>query len=279
MGSPFKLAMGQMLVSGGEPAQNLDRAVAMIADAARIGCAAIVLPECLDVGWTHPLARELAEPIPGPRSNRLCTAAERYSIYVTAGLTERAGERVYNSAILISDAGEIILKHRKINILKVAQDLYSTGDSLGIVDTPIGKLGVSICADNFHDSLALAHSMARMGMQILLSPCAWAVKPDFDHEETPYGATWIKPYTELAGLYDVTVVGVSNVGPISDGVWKGRKCIGCSLAVGPGGVVIARAPYGVNAEALLPVEVAPIPRTVTGTDISAMLEAKGCKRP
>jgi len=279
MGSSFRLALGQMLVSGGEPARNLDRAVGMIADAARTGCEAIVLPECLDLGWTHPLARELAEPIPGPHSEKLCAAAGKNSIYVTAGLTERAGDRVYNSAILISDAGDIILKHRKINILKVAQDLYSTGDSLGVVDTPIGKLGVSICADNFHDSLALSHSMARMGMQVLLSPCAWAVKPDFDHEKTPYGATWTKPYTELARLYDVTVVGVSNVGPISDGVWKGRKCIGCSLAIGPGGVVIAKAPYGVDAEVLLPIEVAPIPRTVTGTDISATLEATGCEQP
>ena len=52
---------------------------------------------------------------------------------------------------------------------------------------------------------------------------------------TPYGKLWRDSYTELARLYDVTVIGVSNVGPITGGPWAGRKCIGCSLAVGPGG--------------------------------------------
>ena len=42
----------------------------------------------------------------------------------------------------------------------------------------------------------------------------------------------------------MTVVGVSNVGWITDGPWKGRKCIGCSLAVGPGGAILAQGPYG-----------------------------------
>ena len=52
----IKLALGQMLVEGGEPAANLERAVAMIEEAARRGCQIVVLPECLDVGWTHPSA-------------------------------------------------------------------------------------------------------------------------------------------------------------------------------------------------------------------------------
>ncbi len=53
----------------------------------------------------------------------------------------------------------------------------------------------------------------------------------------------------------MTVVGVSNVGWMTSGVWQGRKCIGCSLAVGPGGVILAEGPYGENAEALLVVQV------------------------
>jgi hypothetical protein len=52
----------------------------------------------------------------------------------------------------------------------------------------------------------------------------------------------------------VTVIGVSNVGWLTGGPWKGRKCIGCSLAVGPGGV-LARGAYGEAAEQLVPVEV------------------------
>jgi predicted amidohydrolase len=51
----MKIAMGQMLVAPGEARRNLDRACEMIAQAAATGAHAIVLPECLDLGWTHPL--------------------------------------------------------------------------------------------------------------------------------------------------------------------------------------------------------------------------------
>lgn len=270
----FKLAMAQMLVEGGEVDANLERAVARIGEAAEKGCDIVVLPECLDAAWTYPSARELAEPIPGMYSERLARAAQENRIHVVAGLTERAGERIYNAAVLISPEGEILLKHRKINVLTVAQDIYSTGDRLGVTETPLGTIGVNICADNFPDALVLGHTLARMGAQMILSPCAWAVDADHDNVKEPYGGMWREAYTTLARLHDLTIVGVSDVGPITGGVWEGKKCIGCSLAVGPGGEIIAEGPYGETAEALLVIEVEPVPREVTGTAIGGMLKEK-----
>ena len=113
MGRKFSLGMGQMLVEGGDVEANLRRATHMIQEAARQGCRIVVLPECLDLGWTYPGARELAQPIPGAFSERLCDAARRAQIYVVAGLTERAHDRIYNAAILIDPKGDILLKHRK----------------------------------------------------------------------------------------------------------------------------------------------------------------------
>lgn len=251
----YKLAMGQMLVEGGCPEANLERAAAMIEAAGRAGCEIVVLPECLDLGWTDPSARDIAEPIPGRYSDVLSRAASDSALYVTAGLTERTGSRVYNAAVLIAPNGEIVLKHRKINELTIAQDLYSVGDRLSVVETPYGIAGITICADNFPDSLVLAHALARMGCQILLSPCAWAVEANHDNSLEPYGALWRGAYETLTGLYDLTVAGVSNVGWLRGGPWMGRKCIGCSLAVGPGGRVLAQGPYGESAESLIVVDV------------------------
>jgi predicted amidohydrolase len=93
--SGFKLAMGQMLVEGGEVERNLNRAAHMVQDAARQGCAVVVLPECLDVGWTDPSARQLAQPIPGPTSEKLNRLARQFRLYLAAGLTERARNRLY----------------------------------------------------------------------------------------------------------------------------------------------------------------------------------------
>ncbi|MDP2323062.1 MAG: carbon-nitrogen hydrolase family protein, partial [Gammaproteobacteria bacterium] len=109
-----RIGLGQMRVVGGDPECNMARAEAMVREAAIAGCDVVVLPECLDLGWTHPSARTQAEPIPGPRADRLCRAARTYRIHVVAGLTEAAGDRIYNAAILAGPAGELLLKHRKI---------------------------------------------------------------------------------------------------------------------------------------------------------------------
>src|SRR5437588_10907231 len=116
----MRVGMGQMLVEGGASAANLNRAVAMIQQAADVRCDMVVLPECLDLGWTWPEARKLASPIPGERSDQLAAAAKAHGVWVVAGLTERDADKVFNCAILISSTGEVIAKHRKINELAIA---------------------------------------------------------------------------------------------------------------------------------------------------------------
>ncbi len=59
------IGLGQMLVEGGEPERNLERASKMIQEAASKGCHIILLPETLDLAWTHPSAKQEAQPIPG----------------------------------------------------------------------------------------------------------------------------------------------------------------------------------------------------------------------
>ncbi|RJS76768.1 carbon-nitrogen hydrolase family protein [Candidatus Bathyarchaeota archaeon] len=275
----FKLAMGQMLVEGGKVEENLKRAETMIEKAAENGCQIIILPECLDTGWTHPSAKELAKEIPGETADRLCQAAAENGIMVVAGITERSHQKIYNSAILIDEKGSILLKHRKINVLKIAQDLYSIGNILSVVETKLGTIGVNICADNFMNSLAIGHVQARMGAHFIFSPSSWAVKAEHDNTKQPYGEFWRKSYTELCRLYGITVVGVSNVGWITAGPWRGRKVIGCSLAVGPDGKVIAKGPYGADAEALIPIEIQAKPRDAKGTEYSRYLKEKGYSGP
>ncbi len=275
----FKLGMGQLLVEGGKVDENLGRAKSMISRAANAGCSLVVLPECLDFGWTHPSAAERCEEIPGDHSGIICSSARRESIYVVAGLTERCGSKIYNSAILVSPEGDILIKHRKINVLSIAQDLYSVGDRLMALETPLGMLGISICADNFPDSLTLAHSLARMGCNLLLSPSAWAVDADYDNQKKPYGGLWKTSYKRLADLYDMTTVGVSCVGWMTAGPWEGRKCIGCSLAVGPGGDILAQGSFGSDSQELITTNLNPSPPPAHGTGIANMLEKRGYSPP
>jgi hypothetical protein len=118
-----------------------------------------------------------------------------------------------------------------------------------------------------------------VGVQVILSPSAWAVDADHDNTRESYGQPWRDSYTELVQLYDLTVIGVSKVGRITGRPWKGRKCIGCSLAVGPGGEILAQGPYGEEAEALVEDEVRHRPPVARGTDFAAMLQKRGYRGP
>jgi predicted amidohydrolase len=271
--------MAQMLVEGAQPTANLARAESFICDAAKRECRLIVLPECMDVGWTDLSARRLAQPIPGPHTQRLAQAAMRQNIYVVAGLVERAGDRLYNSAVLVDPQGQILLVHRKINELDIAHNLYCIGDRLAVAQTELGTLGISICADNFPNSLAIGHVLARMGAQLLVSPSAWAVDADHDNSVKPYGERWMRAYGELGRLYDLPVIGVSNVGWITDGPWKGRKAIGCSLATNCRGETIATGPYGESAEELIVIDVELRQPRIFGTKIAENLAARGYEGP
>ena len=269
------IAMGQMCVEGGDRDKNLERAASMIHQAAEESADIVLLPECLDLGWTDSSALTLAEPIPGRSSARLAEAAAKEQIYVVAGLVERDRAGLYNAAVVISPTGDILTKHRKINELAIAHHLYQTGDRLGVVPTPLGTLGIDICADNAPGSLVVGHVLGRMGAQILLSPSAWAVPADHDPVREPYGGMWLEQYRRLAQWYAMPVIGVSNVGWLRDGPWKGWQCIGHSLAVDAKGGVAATGTHGVDASECRVVDIELVPRRLTGTSLVEDLRARG----
>lgn len=248
----FRLALAQMRVDGGEKKTNLDRACERIAEAAAMGAQLVLLPEAMDLGWTHPSALTEAEPIPGGWPfERLRAAATDSGVYVCAGLTERAGDDVFNAAVLIGPSGDLLLLHRKLNELGIGHPYYAQGDRLQVCRTPLGTIGLMICADAFAQDLVLTRSLGYMGADIVISPCAWAVPADHDNEREPYGELWQRVYSSVAREFSLWIAGASNVGPISAGPWEGRRCIGCSTVVNPKGERVAFASYGVDADVIL----------------------------
>lgn len=261
----WRLAMVQMRVEGGDLDGNLLRAEERIAEAAGNGARLVVLPEALDLGWTHSSARQHADAIPVGRAyETLAGAARHYAVYVCAGLTERAGDRVYNAAVLISPSGDLLCTHRKLNELEIGQACYDQGDRLGVVDTKLGRIGVMICADAFARDEVITRTLGWMGADLVLSPCAWAVPVDHDQQHEPYGQLWRDCYGRVARDFRLWIAGVSNVGLLRDGPWAGRPCIGCSLLVSPGGSVHTQGPYGQDAEVILYANISPEPRPARG---------------
>lgn len=262
----FRLALIQMLVVAGEKARNLRHAEELIAQAASGGAQVVLLPECMDLGWTDVSAKPHASPIPdGDVCRALCESARRHRVYVCSGLTERDGERVYNAAVLIDPQGQVLLKHRKLNELDIGHGFYDQGDRLNVCHTELGTFGVMICADATAKDRVLTRSLGYMGADVILSPSAWAVPARHDNAKEPYGQLWRDAYRPVASEFSIWIASASNVGWMTGGPWKGWKCIGCSMAVGPEGQEVVNGPYGAEAETLLYVDVTPVPRPARGT--------------
>ena len=271
----MKIGMAQLLVEGTEPERNFTRAAKLIEQAAEKKCDLVLLPETIDFAWTHPNALEESQPIPGPYSDIFCKHAKDLGIYICVGLTEKSeGKLNYNSAILINDKGEIILKHRKVNLLEVEFPYYEVGNKLEVVETPFGIIGLNICADNYIEATCLGHSLARMGAQVLLSPSSWTVDHHITEENEPYRDKWVKPLGVLAKLYNMVVISTTSVGYIVGGPYEGKKMVGCSLALDENGI-LKKGVFNEFAGVLEEVEFEIPQRKEKGTKIGEMLKRKG----
>ncbi len=263
----FKLALVQMKVVGGDRKENLAHAKEMIEEAASQNADVLLLPEAMDLGWTDPSALMDASPIPdGQTSRLLMSLAKKHGVFICSGLIEKAGDKVFNSAIIVNPQGEIILTHRKINELDIGHKYYALGEKLNVCETPFGTIGLLICADANTENQVLTRSLAYMGADVILSPSSWAMPPDHDNEKDPYGATWENAYMPVAKDFAVWIASSSNVGKMAAGPWKNWNGIGCSMVVNHKGELVTKGPYGAEADTIIYVDIEPVPRPAQGTN-------------
>lgn len=265
----MRIGMAQLLVEGGEPERNLERAEKLILQGKREGCDLMLLPETLDFAWTHPSALNEAAPIPGQYSDFFCHLAAHHNVWLCLGLTEKLGSKNYNTALLIDSTGKIVLKYAKINLLEVEFPYYEVGQKLEVANTPFGKIGLNICADNYIDSIYNGHMLARMGAQLILSPSSWTVDHFVTEEMDPYKTKWIEPLSIIAKKYQIPVLSTTSVGYIVGGPYEGKKMVGCSLAVNETGI-LAQGEFNEFAGDLKVVDITIPSPTKKGTQFSGL---------
>ena len=276
----WKLAVVQMEVAGGRKETNLAHAEALIEQAAAAGAQVLLLPETCDLGWTDPSCKVEAEPVPGGEPcRRFMVAAKRHKVYLCAGLTERDGEEVYNTAVLIGPDGALLTVHRKVVEVPAGMSSYGQGHKLEVVPTPLGVLGVEICFDAAAVGESLTRTLGYMGADVILSPCAWAVSADWDPANNRYGDSWRAQYRAAIRDFEMWIAACSNVGPITGGPWAGRACIGSSIVLDPDGNEVATGPTGVTAETILLVDVQPRARPARAAKWHAYWEEKRSEQP
>ena len=163
-------------------------------------------------------------------------------MWISAGCLEQAGEQVYNSAVLLDRAGRIVLKHRKIDTLPwLTKHLYDQGRSEDIktVDTEFGRIGLTICADNFN--LKNPQRVADQGAWLLIAPHGFAEEPEKLEQNSK---DYQKHIRNVAARTRLWVVGTDAVlGLVQGGQWKRRLHSGCSLVARPDGTAAVVAKF------------------------------------
>ena len=222
-----RVAMCQIFSFDGDRDGNFVRIENAVLQAKDSGAEIICFPEMIILGWVNSDAHNRAYPIPGKDSDRLCKLAKDYNSYLCVGLAEKDGSSLYDSVILISDKGKILLKHRKINLLsELMNPPYTPGKTVDIVETKFGRIGLLICADTHKDEIL--NRMAALKPDLLLIPYGYAAE---ENMWPGHGKELEKVVKQTAKKTGAPVVGTNLVGEITKGPWKGRIYGGQSIAV------------------------------------------------
>ncbi len=170
---------------------TLEKAQALIAEAARGGAQLIVFPEAfvsgyprgLDfgarVGSRTPEGREMfrrywesSVDVPGPATDLLARAVRQAGAFLVIGVIERDGGTLYCSVLFFTPEGALLGKHRKL-MPTAAERLvwgYGDGSTMPVFDTKIGRLGAVICWENYMPLLRM--HMYAQGIQLYCAPTA-----------------------------------------------------------------------------------------------------------
>ena len=178
------------MASGPQIKANLMEATRLIREAATKGAQMVVLPEsfalmAMQESENIDLAEEQGK---GPIQDCIRQAAIDNKVWIVAGsipIKADNSEKVNSASLMFNDKGEIVARYNKIHLFDVdiesdvkkgkdsyrESDTFDAGDEIVVVDTPFGKIGMSICYDLRFP--IMYREMVKQGAEIFLIPSAF----------------------------------------------------------------------------------------------------------
>ncbi len=187
------------MTSGMNVAENLAQAQQLLEQAAKQGALLAVLPEMFPLVGKGPQLKqarlEIQETLgSGPIQDFLANTAKRLGLWIIAGTIPIKSEnpkRSYAACLVFNDKGENIARYDKLHLFDAVlsdeeayQESHSTipGNNIVLVQTPVGKVGLSVCYDMRFPELY--RIMLQMGAEIFAVPVAFTVTTGKMHWDT-----------------------------------------------------------------------------------------------
>ena len=150
------------------PEQNVRQFVEMAERGSPANTDLILLPEGITIVGTGKRFADVAETVPGPTTAILGDFARKRKAYVAAGIYEREGQVVYNTAVLMDRDGKLAGKYRKVYLPREEMEELAPGNDYPVFQTDFGTVGMMICYDVFFADPA--RGLATRGAEIVLLP-------------------------------------------------------------------------------------------------------------
>ena len=248
----FTVGLVQMSCST-DKAANLVKAEAAIAEAAKQGAQIVCLPELFLGPYfcqkEDASLFDLAEPIPGPSSERLAAAAKLNGVVVIGSLFEKRMPGVYHNTATVHDAnGQFLGIYRKMHIPDdplYFEKYYFTPGDLGfkVFDTSRGKVGTLVCWDQWYPEAA--RLTALQGAEVIFYPTAigWHPKEKAEYGEAQHGA-WeasMRGHAIANGTYIAAANRIGHELPPDGDAKGGIEFWGGSFVYDPFGRLLKRA--------------------------------------
>ena len=229
------------MVSAPEVAPNLEAAGRLIASAAAAGAKLAALPENFYIIGRHEGDKVKVREADGrgPIQDFLSSTAKQHGIWILAGtvpISSQDGNRIRSACMLYDDTGRRVARYDKRHLFRFQQGTESydeartveAGDQPVAVDSPFGRLGLSVCYD-----VRFPERYRELGdVDVIFVPSAFTVPTGQAHWETLLRARAIENQAYV-------------VAPAQGGTHaSGRRTYGHTMVIDPWGVVLGMQPEG-----------------------------------
>jgi len=145
-GRTLRVGAVQMISQNGKVAENLERALPFVEDAAKRGAKLIVLPEFMPVGYIFTKAIwDAGEPKVGQTVEWLCRHSKRLGVYLGTSYLEADGEDFFNTFVITTPEGTEAGRVRKQTPASFEAYFTKGYSSDHVIHTEFGEIGVGIC--------------------------------------------------------------------------------------------------------------------------------------
>lgn len=239
----WNIGVVQMDCTLGQIEPNLKKVANFATLGKELGAEIVVFPECATTGYfVGSKLRDLAEPPNGPTSRRIGEIARSTGLYLAIGSFTRVDDAICNSQLLFDPSGNLLAVYHKSHLFAGERDLCRPGDRSVVVDTRLGRIGMTICYDLIFPDYV--RKLVDQGADFIINSTDW-INDRYQREVWGWGGEVTQSLASVRALENGTFLAMANrIGREAAAPGIDFDSFGYSCVAGPSGRILASIPDG-----------------------------------